>query len=219
MVAIVIPVVLITRPGSPPPTHPLDSILLTEYEINTIMGASNMQTVEDGNGLTPSSMVEVSPQDCIGVLYPGVDQTYQVSGIKDVAWKVMEEPGGMKRAGDGNHHFVDQGVAAFPQHTDRALAHVQASANQWKTCTGQTVTVTYTYSSKYMWIVGNLTSDALPITLSYTQEGGPGYACQRGLSAVSNIVIDVKACGDHITDEASRIVNKIAASVAHAPAF
>jgi hypothetical protein len=36
----------------------------------------------------------------------------------------------------------------------------------------------------------------------------------RALSATSLYVIDVKACGPKITDEASRIVDKIAAGVA-----
>jgi serine/threonine kinase PknH len=217
LVAIVLTVVL-ARPGPPP--GPLDSILLSEAEINTIMGASDMKTVEGQGALKQSSgsLAEVSPRECMGALYPTLDQTYQGSGVQDVTWKVLEKPGLLKRAGDGNHYFVDQGVAAFPQNTDRARAFVQASANQWKACTGQTVTVTYTDNSKYTWTVGNLTGEAPNITQSYTQAGGHGYACQRVLSAVSNIVIDVKACGDHITDEASRIVNKIAAGVTH-PAF
>jgi PknH-like extracellular domain/TIR domain len=203
-------------------TRPLDSILLSDADINTIMGASDMQTVEGQGALKPSSgqLAEVSPPECMGALYPTFEQTYHGSGVEDATWKVLEDPpGDLARAGDGNHHFVDQGVAAFPQNTDRALAFVQASANHWKACTEQTVTVKYTDNQKYTWTVGNLPGDAPTITQSFTQEGGHGYACQRVLSAVSNSVIDVKACGDHITDEATRIANKIAANVPHAPRF
>jgi hypothetical protein len=149
----------------------------------------------------------------------GLDQTYEGSGVEDVTWNVLEKPGGLNRAGDGNNHFVDQDVAAFPHNTDQALAFVQRSASQWKACTGQTVTVTYSGNLNYTWTVGNLTGDAPTITQSYTQEGGHGYACQRVLSAVSNIVIDVKACSDHITEEASRIANRIAANVEQGPGF
>jgi serine/threonine kinase PknH len=225
MVAIAI-AVLLAPPGprrgngsSASATRPLDSILLSEAEINAIMGASDMKTAEGNRALKPSSMVEVSSRECMGALYPGLDQTYQGSAVEDVTWNVLEKPGGLNRAGDGNNHFVDQDVAAFPHNTDQALAFVQRSANQWKACTGQTVTVTYSGNLNYTWTVGNLTGDAPTITQSYTQEGGHGYACQRVLSAVSNIVIDVKACSDHITDEASRIANRIAANVEQGPGF
>ncbi len=151
-------------------------------------------------------------------LYPGLDKTYNGSGEKQLHWNVLEDPpGNLGRAGDHNHHFVDQDVATFAS-IDPAFAFVQESANKWKTCAGRIVTAKYSgpHADKYTWTIGPLAGEAPKISLLYTQEGSRGYACQRVLNEVSNFVIDVKACGDHITnetDEAGKIADTLAAKV------
>ncbi|OBI41498.1 hypothetical protein A5707_07180 [Mycobacterium kyorinense] len=207
-VAIVLAVVL-----TGPKLDPLDSILLKDSEVNAIMGTSEMKTVETGKeAVKQSSLVRVSQPDCMGALYPGLDRTYQGSGVKQLSWKVLEKPGGLQRAGDRNDHFVDQDVAAFAPGSEQAVTFVQSSAKQWQGCAGQTVTVTYPDQRKYTWNFGGLTGEAPTISQRYTQIDNHGFACQRVLSAVSTFVIDVKACGNHITDEASRIAGQIAAN-------
>lgn len=207
-VAIVLVVVL-----TGPKPDPLDAILLKDSEVNAIMSTSDMKTVESGKkAVKQSSLVRVSQPDCMSALYPGLDRTYQGSGEKQLSWKVLEKPGGLQRAGDSNDHFVDQDVAGFASGTDQALAFVQGSAKQWQGCAGQTVTVTYPDQRKYTWNFDNLTGEAPSITQRYTQVDNHGFACQRVLSAVSNFVMDVKACGYRITDEASRIAGQIAAN-------
>ncbi len=69
------------------------------------------------------------------------------------------------------------------------------------TNSGQTLTFTF----------GDLTGDAPKITQLITRQGGG--TCQRVLSAVSNVVLDVEACGQKITDEGSRIADAMAANV------
>ena len=113
--------------------------------------------------------------------------------------------------GDTNNHFVDQDVAAFPS-TDLARNFVKTSADQWKSCAGQIVTVTYNNGNTYRWTFGELVGDAPKISQLDTQEDGRGWACQHVLSAVSNVVIDVRACAYQITDQASRIADEIAAN-------
>ena len=193
---------------------PVDSFLLSDSEIESIMGAPDMRTVENGDeALKQGSKVNGSDRDCMGVLYPGLDETYQDSGLQRLAWKVLEKPGGLRRAGDGNDHFVDQDVAALAT-TEQALAFVKRSAKQWKACTGRTVIVTYTEDSRdYSWRIGDLTANTWEIHQFYTQDGSPGYVCRRVLKAVSTFVVDIKACGDQVTDEASRIADEIASSL------
>ena len=87
------------------------------------------------------------------------------------------------------------------------------AAGQWKSCTGKTATVTYADHRKYTWTINSPSGDAPKILLTYTQVSDPGYTCQRALSAVSNYVVDVKACGYNITDQANRIVDEITADV------
>jgi hypothetical protein len=199
-----------SQSGSPHTTVPtvaperMDSILLTAPQINTIMGASDMQPGKLGEAPADPS-AQLSKSECNGALYPGETPTYNGSGYTKLNYLVLAEPG------DTNNHFVDQDVAAFPS-TDLARNFVKTSADQWKSCAGQVVTVTYSNGNTYRWTFGDLIGDAPKISQLETQEDGRGWACQHVLSAVSNVVIDVKACAYQITDQASRIADEIAAN-------
>ena len=88
----------------------LDSVLLTAPQINTIMGASTMQSGKLGQApANPSA--QLSKPECNGALYPGETPTYNGSGYTKLNYLVLSEPG------DTNNHFVDQDVAAFPSAT------------------------------------------------------------------------------------------------------
>jgi serine/threonine kinase PknH len=182
----------------------MDSILLTAPQINTIMGASNMQPGKLGQAPADPS-AQLSKPECNGALYPGEAPTYNGSGYSKLNYLVLAEPG------DTNNHFVDQDVAAFPS-TDLARNFVKTSADQWKSCAGQIVTITYNNGNTYRWTFGDLIGDAPKISQVDTQEDGRGWACQHVLNAVSNVVIDVRACAYQITDQASRIADEIAAN-------
>jgi hypothetical protein len=179
-------------------------ILLTAAQINGIMGASTMQAGKLGTAPANAS-AQLSKPACNGALYPGESPTYNGSGYTQLNYLVLAEPG------DHNDHFVDQDVATFPS-ADLAGAFVKTSADQWKSCAGQVVTGTYDNGDTFRWTFGNLVGDVGKISQFDTQEDGGGWACQRVLSAVSNVVIDVRACGFAITDQASRIVDQIAAN-------
>lgn len=195
--------------------------MLADSELDTVMAVTGMKTVESSvyRAKRTGGVIEVSPPECASGLYPGLDQTYRDTGAGQVTWRVSEDRGGMGRAGVDGNRFVDQDVAMFPVDTDRALAFVRASAIHWKACAGQTVSVVYRGTEKYTWTVGDVTGDAPKIVQSFTLDGESGYGCQRVLRAVSDMVIDVKACGDHIDDEASWIAGKLAASLTHTSTF
>ncbi|OBG98557.1 hypothetical protein A5697_15535 [Mycobacterium sp. E3251] len=217
LIAIVVVAMLLLRPKPGPAPVSLESVLLSDAEINSITGTSNMAKTPDNQGKTfkdVSKAVDVSPRWCMGVLYPGADLTYEDSGEKQLDWAALEDSGGWVRAGEGNHHFVDQAVAAFSTR-DQALDFVRRSANEWAACDGKTVTATYLDNGRaYTWVVENLTGHAPQITQMYRQQGNvASYACQRVLQAASAYVIDVKVCGDHITDQGSVIAAKMAVKV------
>lgn len=195
--------------------------LLDDNVLDAIMGADGMATAESGihRAKHTSGMIEVSPPECASVLYPGLDRTYRDSGGGQVTWRVSEDRGGMARAGIDGNMFVDQDVAVFPENSDRALAFVRASAIPWKACAGQTVSVTYRGTETYTWKVGDVAGDAPKIAQSFTLASDNGYACQRVLRLVSNMVLDIKACGDHVDDEANKIAGRLAAAVTDIPPF
>ncbi|OBK81561.1 hypothetical protein A5649_11205 [Mycolicibacter heraklionensis] len=178
-----------------------------------------METVQaDLEALKPAASITASQPDCLGVLYPGLDDVYRDSQVQRAAWKVLEEPGGLQRAGVNGRPFVDQDIVAFAPNSGRAAAFVEQSVAQWRSCTGQVVTVTYPDHNTYTWNIGDMVGSAPRISQTYTL-GSEGYSCQRVLNAVADTVIDVKACGAHITDEAGALNDMIAALVTRAPAF
>ncbi len=195
--------------------------MLDDSELDTIMGVSAMKTVEGGiqTAKHTKGMIEVSPPDCASALYPGLDVTYRGTGGEQVTWRVSEDGGGMGRAGIDGNRFVDQDVAVFPAGAERALEFVHASAAHWRTCAGQTVSVVYRKTDPYTWNIGDVSADGPKVSLSFTLAGGDGYGCQRVLRTAAKMVVDVKACGDQIGDEANRIAGRLAASVTHTPPY
>lgn len=196
----------------PPPPEPLSpdrlsSILLSAGEINGIMGASGMQPGDNYQEMS-TSPPSLSNPDCLGALWGAESRTYSGSGYTGVNGVVMKEPGAH------HDHWVNQAAVTFPS-ADKAQAFVKASANKWKACAGQVVTYTQD-GATYRWTFLPLTGNSPTISQMDTQEDANGWACQRGLSAVSNVVIDVNACGIHITNEGSQITDKMGGKVKEA---
>jgi serine/threonine kinase PknH len=185
------------------PAARLDSILLSAAEINAIMGATNMQPSGTATVLekTPYTL---SVPDCLGPLFVAQASVYTGSGYTAASGQAVREPGA------NPDHGVIQAAVAFLS-ADRAGAFVTASAAKWKACAGQTITETDNgRTSRYTF--GDLIGDAPNITQLDTQEGSGGWACQRVLRAVSTVVLDVAACGHHISDQGSRIADAMAAN-------
>jgi hypothetical protein len=113
---------------------------------------------------------------------------------------------------------VDQDIVAFAPNSGQAVAFVEQSVAKWRGCVGQTVTVTYPDHNTYTWTIGEEAGDPPRISQTYTL-GSEDYGCQRVLNAVADTVIDVKACGGDITDQAGVLTDMIAALVTQAPSF
>lgn len=207
--------------GTPPEL--LQPVLAEDVDVKAVMAAPDMATVQaDLENFKPSGTIQLSQPDCLGVLYPGMDRIYQGSQAQQGRWKVLEEPGGLERAGIGGRPFVDQDIAIFAPRSGHAAAFVERSVGQWRACAGQQVTVSYPDHNSYSWGIGDVAGDAPRISQTFTLGPG-GYTCQRVLNAVTDaaaeVVIDVKACGAHVTDQAGVLTDMIAALVTRAPSF
>jgi serine/threonine kinase PknH len=194
---------------TPPPApmvapERLDSILPTAADVNTIMGASGMQPAAPITHVTATTPVTLSNPDCVAALFVAQASVYQGSGYTAVSGQ------GLQEAGNNPAHAVAQAVVSFPS-ADLALAFVQTSVGKWRACAGQTMTATMNGQND-RWTFANLVGDAPAITLISTAEGYNGYACQHALRAVVNVVIDVNACARPISDQASRIADKMVAA-------
>ncbi|PBA32538.1 serine/threonine protein kinase [Mycobacterium intracellulare] len=202
---------LVTRPDpEPPPPAPLEAdrlsaLLLGPSDINTVMGSSTMQP---GKPITSTdhSSVTVSTPDCQGALYTTQDPVYAGTGYTSVSGLVSSEPG------DNYDHWVNQAVVLFPS-ADKAKSFLENSAEKWKGCAGKTVTVT-NKSKTYRWTFAQVQGSPPKITLMDTQEGADGWECQRALTVANNVIVDINACGYHISDQGAQIADKIAARIA-----
>ena len=109
--------------------------------------------------------------------------------------------------GDNNDHWANQAVVAFPS-ADKAKAFLQSSADKWKACAGRTVTVTK-QAKTFRWTLSQVNGAAPKMTMMQIQEGADGWECQRAMGLANNVVIDVNACGYHISDQGGQITDKI----------
>jgi serine/threonine kinase PknH len=223
-VVVIVVALLLAIPSSPPPPppappHPLvtpaqaASLLLSPDQVNSIMGATGMAATGQPRNEPFDETVTISNPNCLGVLYAAEQSVYQGSGFTQVTDQVLHEPG------DNPDHVVLQSVAIFPA-TDNAHAFLTKSVPQWQACAGQTVTLTTTENnpgstpttSTVRWTFAQPSSSDTQIALMSTQEDANGWGCQHVLGTGLNIVTDIRACGNHITNEAGTISDKIIAN-------
>lgn len=214
--AAVVVVILIIPHPTPTPKPPtitaaqLNSILLPANRINTIMGASHMVAGDVIQKMANES-ASVLPANCIGALYTGENATYGGSDWSGVSDQTLQQqsPG---TDTDVGHFFVDQTAVIFSS-ADKAEAFLNTSANNWKSCAGQPVTVTNGNDQSH-WNLKDPTQTNTKIVQSRTQDGGD-WACQHALSAVSNLVVEVVACSLQVNDQASQIADEMVADATH----
>jgi len=199
----------VVRPKPAPPRAPvapdrLSALLLDPTDINSVMGSTSMKPGKPILKMDASS-VTVSLPDCQVALYTTQDPVYAGTGYSAVSGLVSSEPG------DNYDHWVNQAVVLFPS-ADKATSFLQTSADKWQGCAGKTVTVT-NKSKTFRWTFAQVQGAPPKIAVLDSQEGADGWECQRAMSVANNVVVDVNACGYHISDQAGQIADKIVTKV------
>ncbi|WP_264000813.1 sensor domain-containing protein [Mycobacterium intermedium] len=191
-------------PTSPPPLvgpNRLGTILVTPAEANAIMGATGMQDQGSFNG-ADTNLFTTSIPDCLGAAHIVQPAVYSGSGYTAIRFDVLHQPGNRYT------HNIEQAAVTFPS-AQQALAFVKASAPKWKSCAGKSVNDTLGGVTT-RWTFGDFVGDVPTIAMTYSRQNARGWTCQRALSAVWNLVIDVKACGYTINNQGLQAVDKIA---------
>lgn len=214
-VAVAIAVVLVLRPSPQAlramTSEDLDAVLLNGAEINDIMNTYEMESGKDGRDAIEAT-VSVSPPDCLAVMLAGAAPVYAPSGYSALHYLSFAEPG------NGVEHSVIEAAAVYPS-AEQASAFVAGAATSWKGCAGKTVTVTDKVdgTTSDQWSLGSFTGNPPQISVKSTkanseQDGRP-WVCDHELTAVSNAVLDVIACGYHVSDEAGEVTQRMSATV------
>lgn len=183
----------------------LDEVLLSIGEINGIMGSTTMTVTSELEEMTDHSD-QVSDLDCLGAIYGAEEPVYAGSGWTDVRDQVSREPD------EDNNHWVEQ-TAVLYRSADKARQFFDESTSAWENCANSTVAVDDSGSS-YLWDLGDVAVDDALITQLTTQQDADGWACQHALSVVSNLTVEVWACGYTIGDEAATIAADMVANAA-----
>jgi serine/threonine kinase PknH len=183
----------------------LDSFLLGPPDVGAVVADPNMVVSDKTSGMRNPRWTLSNP-GCLGAYEPITDSVYKASGYVAVAGQVVHT------AGEDPTHRVFESAVAFPS-ADKASAFVQTSADQWRACAGQPVTLTVN-GKDTGWKFGDLAGAPPRIAQERTQTEG-SRICHHALRAVSDVVIDVLVCGpDAETGQAGRIAEQIGSRVA-----
>jgi hypothetical protein len=192
------------NPAAVPNSTKLDSFLLGPPEVGAVVADPNMVVSDKTDGVRNPRWTLSNPA-CVGAYEPITEAAYKGTGYVAVAGQAVHT------TGEDPTHRIFESAVAFPS-ADKAGAFVQASADQWKACAGQSVTLTANGKNS-AWKFAEVTGAVPKIALGRTQTD-TGRACHHALHASSNVVVDVLVCGpDAETGQAGRIAEQISARI------
>ncbi|WP_172831720.1 sensor domain-containing protein [Mycobacterium asiaticum] len=215
VVAIVLIVVFATGGGTKKPTAkpsagataaaspaaaPTESLLLSASDIGNVLGDPNMEAGAHSDGLR-APQGTLSDPECLSAFEPFQESVYRPHEPTATHNQVVHSA--------GDTHRVVEATARFPS-AEKAHAFVEASAQNWRGCAAKTVK--FTSAGKGTdWTFGDVTGGEGKISQVRTENNGSARSCQHALSAVGDLVIEIQACGNDITDGGTRLAEQIAA--------
>lgn len=187
-------------PPAPEPNARLSSIVLDAPQVAAIMGAPSLEIVKRAEQIRGD--VELSNPSCLGSFDAIQSSVYAGSDYTGVRGQELNGAEGAYR--------IYEAAVSFPN-AEKARAFVAGQVDKWRACNGLPVTLT-TPGGTGHWIIGDLRGTAPKITQIRTRKD-KASSCQRVLSAVSDVVLDVRACGPDIADQGDQLANAMAANV------
>lgn len=181
----------------------LAGLLLTGEQISVVLGAP-MNTEDTVTGAMATSG-GLSRAGCLSAMSAAQELSYIDSGYTDLRWReARDNP-------ENVEHYVVQAVAAFPD-ADHAQAYVANAAATWRSCADQVVVTVKPEENQINWRLAGVIGVPPKISISGSREDVK-WTCQRALRAAANVVVDVAACADQITDQGRRLGDEIAARI------
>jgi hypothetical protein len=183
----------------------LDDVMLSIREINSILGTTGIEVVDETDQMSDNSHA-VSDPDCLGVIFGAEQTVYDDSDWTAVRDQVSREPG------DDKDHWVQQTAVLYPAAAD-ARKFFENSKSDWEQCGGFSVAVDDSESS-YIWEVDDVGAKDDLLTQVTTQEDSGGWECQHALSLVSNVTVETWACAFGIKDQAAEMAQEMVKNAA-----
>ena len=140
--------------------------------------------------------------NCLGIWEVAEKAIYNDSGYSAMRGQVLRQPDT-----DDWEAFVVEAAMIYPS-ADAAKAFFSESADRWSKCTNHRVNITLNDQPNRTWWFGSLTKTDIQLTMAVTR-GENERTCQRVLSVVNNVIVDVSACSTTVSDQAATIAQKI----------
>jgi PknH-like extracellular domain len=187
---------------APIPASALDGMLLSATDVNSVMGTTAMKVsdaitdVSDHSNLLPNV-------NCLGIWDIGEKKVYDGSGWTAIHGQALRQP----HSGDWDS-LVVQAVVAFPS-ADAAKKFFTTSADRWSKCSNNHKVNMHVNDVLTTFVFGDLGRTDTQLSMHVTRGAGERQ-CQRVLSVVNNVVVEVAACARAVGDQAATLANKIA---------
>jgi len=201
--------------GASAPQKPVDDSALTEMlltvpEVNTIMGTDSMKPHQpvsqmgDHRNLLPNL-------NCLGVWQVNEAPIYESSHWKSVRQQLLRTPDT-----DVWDSLVVQSIVSY-RTVDAARGFFTDSTDRWSKCTNHNVNIRLNEKPLPAWKSGDLTKTDTRLSMPYTRgSGDQTRSCQRDLSIVANLILDIQACKPQQQDavaQAADIADKIESKI------
>ena len=174
----------------------LERVLLSEGEINEILGGSEVRVVGTAGEVLSDLSDDISDVDCVGVQHTAQEVAYRGTGWTAVRDEVLRD--------EDNDHFVNQTVVLF-RSSDQAAEFFQTSTTQWRECANTTL-VESDDDGDSTWNVGDVSEVRDNLVSMELELEGARRVCQHAMGVVANLVAETVACSNNISDEAESIV-------------
>ena len=181
----------------PAPTGGLDSVLLSDVELDELVHTSGFHSDPDGKEFTDELAKGTRPPGCVHTVDVADRNIYEHAGPTAVLTRTSESPSGS----------VDQSVVVV-RSVKEAQGIVDMSKLSWDVCAGFSVTTGG--SAPATWRLEPVEfADGIP-TQRATRSDRVGEQCQHAMGVAVATVVEAMVCGPGVTNEAFTVVAKMA---------
>lgn len=201
------------RTATSTPANPGDTVADTELPallpdtatLNRIMGTDALAVMPELTG-TRMYTDTSDPAQCLGLVVSGARDVYSTAPWRATANQTLKDP-----SGSASPHLVFNAVTTFST-AQAATDFVAAQLPLWQSCQASPITLNPHDEKPLTWITNDVAMHGQSLTAS-AQPRNSAVSCQRALTAVQNIVIDVQACSVGATDQAEAITAAISGQI------
>lgn len=179
----------------------LDDMLADDAAINAIMGPPPLTASHTYRALEQwPAGYSFSPADCVAVSGNAMATAYQGSGSGEVR--------GMLYSNDQTGTEVDEAVVAFGT-AGQARHFVASTVGTWQKCSDDVLTITSAGRPPRMFTIDAPRLVGADEVTDCRSQSYEGWGTVHAMRADGDIVIDVRATGARLTDQAVRVVTAI----------